>query len=673
MPVWNAIDFQQAQASQATAANDPARVVRLVAGPGTGKSFSIEQKVANLLQSGVTASSIYAVSYTRAAATDLKLRIEQFCNTSGLSITGGIRASTVHSLALRILRSAGILGAQYPVDPMVLDNWEVENIFDLEFNHITRFGKPRCAEIRSYWEAFWSTGNQSHPSYKPPASPITQQEQTQFTGFKNRRSNLYSCVLPGEIVQQVVQRAIAGTLNVQQVLNISHLIVDEFQDLNPMDLELMQILISAGVQLFASGDDDQSIYSFRYGSPEGIRNLPLQNQGVGQHMLGHCFRCTPSVLNPAVQLMATYSDPQRIPKTYISMYSNSAPSVLGSFHRWMFSTHRGEARAIADSCQNLINSGLNPKDILILISNKRIQLGVIEDELRQRNLNFDSPNNPGIQDTDEGRLIVALMRLICNNDDYISLRTIWGLRSGIGPTQTETLATWITNNQQNFKTIFFQNLPLTNLQQRTASSVQVLRGLVNTITGWAKTDTLGCRNADIIAILNTISGQAAVALWTSAVQGIDSNALLSEVRDFLWTESDEQKSQVLAAISDRLELEHTPNTLPDRIRIMTMHGSKGLSAKVVFIPGLEEQILPGPNRIVSPGLTQEAARLLYVAITRAKASCIVSLAQSRFVNGKRKTHAASQFTNALGGSFSTRSTALTSQEVNQIMSDISRL
>jgi superfamily I DNA/RNA helicase len=99
---------------------------------------------------------------------------------------------------------------------------------------------------------------------------------------------------------------------------------------------------------------------------------------------------------------------------------------------------------------------------------------------------------------------------------------------------------------------------------------------------------------------------------------------------------------------------------------MTMHGAKGLSAQVVFIPALEEEIFPGPWRQPFPGLILEAARLLYVSITRARAACVMSYATKRFFKGNMSDHRASRFALNLGGPFLTRNSGLNDEQVTQI-------
>jgi superfamily I DNA/RNA helicase len=264
MPIpQNHID--EAQAVQHQAAHDQSPQVRLIAGPGAGKSAAIEARVFWLLEQGVPAAEIFAVSFTRASARDLRDRIHRYCADNGQADASGVQVSTLHSLALRVLRKAGLLASRYPADPLVLDDWELENIFDAEYGELPNAGgKRRREEIRSYHEAYWSTGIYSPANYIPPDPPITDAESSQFLAFHGPRTQAYSCVLPGEIVRLCVEEMAAGNLDLRALLNVNHLIVDEFQDLNPMDLEFVNALVNTGTKILVAGDDDQSVYSFRF-------------------------------------------------------------------------------------------------------------------------------------------------------------------------------------------------------------------------------------------------------------------------------------------------------------------------------------------------------------------------------------------------------------------------
>jgi DNA helicase-2/ATP-dependent DNA helicase PcrA len=106
---------------------------------------------------------------------------------------------------------------------------------------------------------------------------------------------------------------------------------------------------------------------------------------------------------------------------------------------------------------------------------------------------------------------------------------------------------------------------------------------------------------------------------------------------------------------------------------MTFHGAKGLSAKVVFIPGLEEDILPGPKRIPYNGLVLEAARMLYVSITRARAACILSYSRNRFINGNNARQTPSRFLKNLNGAFIPRNDPFSDQEADEIIASCNNL
>ena len=348
---------QAAAATQHAAAHDPAQHVRVVAGPGTGKSYAIEERVCWLLKNGVRPASIYAVSFTRASALDLRQRVHGYCVSNGFSAATRVRVSTLHSLALRTLRAAGMLQA-YPADPLVLDDWEIENIFDAEFGHKHGILKTRREEIRYAHEALWSTGKWGPPNYVTAKPPVTQSERDQFDRFHGPRTQCYSCVLPGEIVRQCVDYTKSGVLETVQLLRIEHLVVDEFQDLNPMDLEFVDAIATQGACVFVAGDDDQSIYSFRFASPAGIQEFVQKYPQCGQHTLRSCFRCTPAILSMSLALISAYPPFNRIPKNHLSLYGAARPPLSGTVHRWRFASGVQESKSVAESCLRLINSGL---------------------------------------------------------------------------------------------------------------------------------------------------------------------------------------------------------------------------------------------------------------------------------------------------------------------------
>ncbi len=667
--------LEKAKAVQDGAAHDGAPRVRLVAGPGTGKSHAIGERVHHLLQSGVGSDSIIAVSFTKAAARDLALRIQDYCSKKGCehAPVHDVRVSTLHALALSILRKADLL-AQYPAEPLVLDVWEVEHIYDAEFGEHIGKNKTRCGEIRSHHEAFWSTGHWGPPNYIPPDPAVTAAERQQFESFHNGRSAGYSCVLPGEIVRRCVEEAKAGTIDLFALAGTSHLIVDEFQDLNAMDLDLVDRLVSAGVTTFVTGDDDQSIYSFRFASPEGIQQFPEKHSDCAEHALEDCFRCAPNILEAALPLVIAYAPEERIPKELASLYAEADPVVNGTMNRWRFKSGVAEAQEIAASCRKLVDAGMDPREIMILLSNRRQLEKIITDALADAKLEFEPPKASGFIDSDVGRAIHSLVRIACNHDDYVAHRVLLGVKRGVGIGTCKKITDAVLANNLNFRDLFYQDAPEGVLTGRMKTAVSQLQQVCQLADGWDPADELAQRSADIKAQIAEVRNAAGADAWEEYAKDLPERMNLAELRDFLWADNSAQQNRVLEKVYERLaEPQPEEHLLPPRIQVMTMHGAKGLNAQVVFIPGLEESILPGEKRKPYPGLVREAARLLYVSVTRARAMCCVSLAGTRMVFGEFKKTTPSQFCKHLGGGFVYRESGLTDEEVGEIVSEISNL
>lgn len=658
--------IQRAERIQHAAAHDPNSRVRVVAGPGTGKSFVIEERVYWLVSNGASATGIFVVSFTRAASRDLKARIQRYCTNRGLPVAGTVSVTTLHSLALRILRAAGLLTA-YPTEPMVMDHWELENIYDAEFSRTSGATPARCGEIRREHEAFWSTGVWGPPNYIPPDPPVTRHERASFRAFHLPRAQTYSCVLPGEIIRQCLESIAAGTLDPVNRLGLEHLVVDEYQDLNPADIEFVDSLTRQGVHVFIAGDDDQSIYSFRYASPQGIQSFPAKYQGAGDYTLNDCFRCTPNVVAAALTLIVAHPLPNRIQKNLRSLYARAAPPISGFAHRWRFQHGGGEARAIADSCLQLIQAGVSPNEILILISNRRILERGLRAAFDAARIPYEAPRADIYRDSHEGRLTLALLRIVCDADDYVAYRTILGLQQGVGSGTCNAVADKVVRHNLNFRALFFAPLPQGVFNRRELAALAPVRNLIGGLTAWTPNDTLSQRDQGIRQALAAVLGGAAVQAWASVIGNLPQDMTLSETRDYLWADTDEQGAEILTGAYQRLG-QQVPagGLLPPRVRMMTMHGAKGLSAQVVFIPGLEEEILPGQWRRPYPGLILEAARLLYVSISRARAACVVSYAGRRAVYGRPASHAPSRFTGALAGPFTQRHNGLTQHEAQAI-------
>ena len=242
---------------------------------------------------------------------------------------------------------------------------------------------------------------------------------------------------------------------------------------------------------------------------------------------------------------------------------------------------------------------------------------------------------------------------------------------GVGIGTCNAIAEAAIGNNLNYRNIFYNQLPAGILTGRRLTALNHARTVCHSISGWLATDTLAQRSTGISSLLTVTFNAAIAASWTTYAANLPQQMTIEEIRDWLWADTDEQQAAVLASVFTRLN-QPVPATaaLPPRVRIMSMHGANGLSARVVFIPALEEELFPGPWRRPNAGLVLEAARLFYVSITRARATCILSNAA---LQGQAVATAPSRFTTSLGSAFTNRAAGLTSAEVQQIMTDITKL
>lgn len=576
MPI-TAAQMAAAEQRQWTAAQDGSPQIRLVAGPGTGKSKTIEKRVAYVLSTGANPQNIYVISFTVASARELRERVVNFCaNQPFAAAAASVNVSTMHSLALRILRSANILTTLYPHNPTVLDDWERKNIYDLELANSIGTNPTRAAQIRLAHDTAWQTLN---PQFINQAA-ITPTEATAFNAFHPTRTNLYSCVLPGELVYKCVDAIQMGQIQQGQLPQIDHLIVDEFQDLNAADQQFVEQLSAGGAALFVAGDDDQSIYSFRHADPSGIINFHNRYPLSSTHVLDECFRCTPNVLSPASAMIAT--NPGRLTKNLQSLYQTSAPPVLGRTLVWSFASEQDEAAAIAESCQQLLNAGLAGREdeIVILVSNKDLQVGTLAQALGNLGLPYDPPRGESLTDDEGIRAVFCMLRIIKDlnsaQPDYVAHRALLCLLNGVGTATAKSIADGCIANLQNFHQLFYLATMPQWLTARQAAAVSRVTTIANAVNGWSLSDTLGSRLPDISQQVTTIFGaQSATkaAPWAALATSLPAGMTLEELLLYFSADTDADRRGLLDSVNTRLGNAPMPATpIQKRIRILTMHG-----------------------------------------------------------------------------------------------------
>jgi DNA helicase II / ATP-dependent DNA helicase PcrA len=222
---------------------------------------------------------------------------------------------------------------------------------------------------------------------------------------------------------------------------------------------------------------------------------------------------------------------------------------------------------------------------------------------------------------------------------------------------------------------------------RPAAALTRVRSLIQQMAGWSLQDTVAARTADIGQLLTTVAfaGSSQVANyqqeWTAFASSLPQGMTLEELLSFLAADDEAGQRQILDGVQERLgETNAGVGAGQKRLRILTMHGAKGLSGKVVFIPSAEQGIMPSFRAIRAAGLLNEQRRLFYVSLTRAKAGCIISHAalhsgaEAFLIQRKPQVRLPrSQFLNEMSVQSRNRNGGLTAAEVAQIAGDMNNL
>jgi DNA helicase-2/ATP-dependent DNA helicase PcrA len=380
-----------------------------------------------------------------------------------------------------------------------------------------------------------------------------------------------------------------------------------------------------------------------------------------------CFRCTPSILSAAKLLIERNGDSRRISKNISSVYSISTPPLSGLLKPIIFSSGKAEAKAIADGCKNLISAGIAAEEIIILLSNRRALYPSLKKAMIEAGVSYESKFEAGPLDSPDGRFVQSVLRIICDPNDRVAHRVLLGTLDGVGQKTACEIAEFCETNRGDFLKLF-NDASLDHVSTRAKKALERCRKICNDIKMWKKEETLAERWDSIMSLIFVRSEGAEQTVGIeSLLAALPMEISLEEVRNYFWMETPQQRLNLINAVCTRLGIEAPQNTSERGIQVMSMHGAKGLSATVVFIPGLEEAILPGQWRSPYPSLTAEAARMLYVSLTRARIACVVSRAKQRFMNGTNTWPTPSRFCAHLGVTFLQSTVALTREDVALIV------
>ena len=321
--------------------------IRVIAGPGTGKSFAMKRRVARLLENGVEPKSILPVTFTRVAAGDLHRELVSM----GVPGCEQMKGVTLHSLSLQMLSRSHVLEATGRI-PRPLNDFETEPLIaDLKAAH---GGKKKVKGLIKAYEAAWARLQHEEPGY------IQSEGDRLFEMDLQSWLNFHRAMLIGEVIPYLYQY-LRDNPTAQEHDEYSHVLVDEFQDLNKAEQGIIDFL-GPNSENCVVGDDDQSIYSFRHAHPSGIREWIDIKPDVGDFTLDECRRCPTTVTKMAASLI-TYNRNRPSGHTIVPRPQNGPGDVQIIQFRGLWNEVDGVADKIVDMVRN---KDIPPGDILVL-------------------------------------------------------------------------------------------------------------------------------------------------------------------------------------------------------------------------------------------------------------------------------------------------------------------
>ncbi len=583
---------------------------RLLAGPGTGKTLTITRHICFLVtQSGISPRNILAVTFTRAAARELKQRVE-----SELGEGQCPRISTLHSFALRqLLKNMDrITNLQKPLQ--IADDWEERNIIREDMKNVLRLSRINDAKSLLHdLSADWQSLNVDEADWERRfPNPL-------FIGVWREHRRIYGYTLRSELVYQL-KKALEQRGDLELDGAIEHLIVDEYQDLNRCDLAVIHEIVSRGTKLFVTGDDDQSIYSFRRAHPEGIRRFPRDYKGAKELSLEICKRCDSSILE--LGLFVARQDHRRIEKA-IRTESGRGQGEVAILR---FQDQDSEAAGIAVLCTHLMTChGLLPENILILLRSDR--KGGFSIPIRQKLEEAGIPVSGATSTAnplynDDGRVLLAFLRLAVSREDSLAWRTllqVWcnGIGSGAIGAVYDLSRSRGTSFAQTVLVAYDDSNILPNAHKSRLN--KAINNIFKRFEEFFGRDQE--KQETTTELMNLVRKATEGLIRDEKVR----NSILLEFEHIAETIEDISIEGLIRAVSvanNKIEQELEQG----KVNILTMHKAKGLTAKAVIIAAAEDQYIPG--RAQGDAMDDER-RLLYVSLTRAKHHLFVTYCDKR--------------------------------------------
>lgn len=618
------VSYSSLNDKQKEAVIDDSKHLRIIAGAGSGKTRVLTMRIAYLIeQKHINPKNVLAITFTNKAANEMKNRISEMLGEAG----DGAFISTIHSLCVRILKEEiGVFG--YPRNFTIVDGDDQKTILKEAYKEFNIDKKDL-----SYGSALDYIANCKYEelSYEKAMDQAYGEKKlvdkaNVYKYYDERLKSLYALDFDDLILFTVRIFKLHKDILKKWSSKFIYIHVDEFQDIDKTQYELIKLLSSTHDNVYVVGDPDQTIYTWRGADVNIIVNFDKDFKNTKTIILNQNYRSTNNILEGANSLIKY--NKSRVPKDLFSENGDGDKIV----HKTL-PDETSEAYYVVSCIQSLLKQGYEYNDIAILYRSNYLSREV-EKVFIENRIPYVIYGGIRFYERMEVKDILSYLRLIVTGDDLAFQRVINQPKRGIGQKSIDTIFSLAKDNNISMYEVVKQGL--------FAKNQSVLESFVDMVERW-KSSLDGKPLEEVLTDVFEQSGYRSMLEKENETERIENvKSLIDDIKDYQETYPGSTLADYLSMISLYTDKANTDGSAS--VSLMTIHASKGLEFKVVFVVGLSEGIFPSERTMLEQKGVEEERRLAYVAYTRAKEkltltdtssfSYVVNSAKttSRFVN-----------------------------------------
>ncbi|MFR9278149.1 MAG: ATP-dependent helicase [Ezakiella coagulans] len=583
--------------------------VLVLAGAGSGKTRVVTYKIAYLVKEiGINPFNILAITFTNKAANEMKERAEELLERS----INGMWIGTFHSICVRILRK------HYSSNFTIYDTQDSVNL-------IKRIIKDR---------------NLDSDQFKPKSI------KNRISDFKNKGmgvkefqefagSDFYLKIVGEIFFDYEAAMKEANALDFDDLLlktvkifeanpsvceeyssKFDYIFVDEYQDVNDIQYKFIKAISHVHNNLTVVGDENQSIYAFRGANLENILNFERDFKGAKVIYLNQNYRSTKSILDAANHLIL--NNPQKYKRELLATKADDEKVKC-----YNLMTGDDEAYKVLEIIENLKDSGEKYSDIAILYRTNN-QSRAFEDVFVRNSIPYEIIGGIRFYDRKEVKDVLAYLKLLNNPFDSVSFERIVNTpRRGVGPKTLGDLNEYrLVTGKDYFETL--SDIGTKSAKQFGEDFIKI-KEVMNDVSLSELVDIV-LEKSEYLKELKVSKNPED----ESRVQNV--YEFVSYVKEYENKNPESELSEMLNEISLLSDIDQSKEE--DKVVLMTVHSSKGLEFRNVFVVGLEEGLFPSRMSMEDEKDVEEERRLFYVALTRARDRLFLTSADSRMIYGQ---------------------------------------